>query len=319
MTASTQKLADTPEGPFWCIDIGAGALSARIVNRGAALTDLRHAGVARPLVLGLADPLTYLTDREFLGAVVGRVANRIAGAHVRLGDRDYPLVPNEGPNMLHGGPGGTWGRIWQLEEASAEAVTLSLVLEDGDMGFPGRLHLEARYSCAGERLSLELTGRAEAPTFCNLASHLYYLRPPGTRLQVPAEHYQAVSEGIPEGDPVPVEGGFDFRTPVPLSDPIDHNLCLARHRAPCREVARLLTPDARLVLSSTEPGLQVYDGRHLDLPGGHAGARYRAGDAVALEPQAWVDAPNRAWADQVRLEPGERYRQETVVEVLPGG
>jgi aldose 1-epimerase len=300
------------------VEIGDGPLRARLVNRGASVAALTHDEIETPLVLGYDDPADYLTDAEFMGAIVGRVANRIEGAEVELDGARHRLVPNEGPTILHGGPDGTWAQLWTLEAASETEARFTLTLADGHMGFPGELRIEALYACSGETLSMSLTATTDRATFCNLASHIYYARSPDARLMVPADTYQPVTNGIPDGDPETVAGTrFDYRTPSPIASPIDHNLCLSRHRAPCREIAVLDEPKYRLAIASTEAGLQIYDGGHLDLPGGIGGRHYRAGDGLALEPQAWVDAPRRAWADQVILRPGETYAQETRIIVIP--
>ncbi|MHA6326673.1 aldose epimerase family protein [Roseivivax sp. CAU 1753] len=296
---------------------GAGRVTATVTNAGAALVDLRHAGVARPLVLGHADPERYLENTDFFGPIVGRVANRIAGARAMVGSRSCRFDANEGDLTLHGGSDGAWRKLWTLDHADASRARFSLRLPDGHMGFPGTLDVTAEYRVSGAALRLTVTATSDRETLCNFASHAYYARGPETRLQVAADSYQPVdAANVPLGDPAPVAGTrFDYRAGKLLAEPIDHNLCLARHRGPLRDVARLEHPDCRLVFATTEPGLQVYDGRHLDVAGGLEGRHYRAGMAVALEPQAWVDAPNRGFADQVVLRPGDSYRQDTQITV----
>ena len=50
----------------------------------------------------------------YLGATVGRYANRIAGARFDLDGVTHHLVANEGVNQLHGGPEGFDRREWQV-------------------------------------------------------------------------------------------------------------------------------------------------------------------------------------------------------------
>lgn len=48
----------------------------------------------------------YTRKHPFFGAVVGRVANRIANGRFTLDGKEYQLFLNNGPNSLHGGAKG---------------------------------------------------------------------------------------------------------------------------------------------------------------------------------------------------------------------
>ena len=88
--------------------ISRGSLTAKITDYGAALVSLlvpdRNGSLA-DVVLGYDDANGYRTaNGAFLGAVVGRSANRIAGAAFPLNGTEIKLTPNEGANNLHSGP-----------------------------------------------------------------------------------------------------------------------------------------------------------------------------------------------------------------------
>ncbi|MDP4223383.1 MAG: galactose-1-epimerase, partial [Bacteroidota bacterium] len=57
---------------------------------------------------------TTAGDMSF-GSVVGRYANRIAGGKFTLDGVVYTLPLNNGPNTLHGGPGGWHSVVWETE------------------------------------------------------------------------------------------------------------------------------------------------------------------------------------------------------------
>jgi aldose 1-epimerase len=65
----------------------------------------------------------------------------------------------------------------RVAEAGPEraAVTLRLVSEDGDQGYPGRLEASATIAwTAGHALDIVLEARCDAPTIVNLAHHGYW-------------------------------------------------------------------------------------------------------------------------------------------------
>jgi aldose 1-epimerase len=119
-----------------------------IMSFGARLRDWQvpTATGPRSVVLGHDTLEAYLSDQTYFGSVAGRVANRIANSRFRIGEREIELVPNEGANHLHGGPGGLSQGLWNLQtDSAANAVRLSLVSPDGDMGYPGQAEIEVVY------------------------------------------------------------------------------------------------------------------------------------------------------------------------------
>ncbi len=314
-----RRVAETPDGrDIHEIAIGSGTLRARILTWGASLRDLRLRGLRRPLVLGFEDAADYAREMPYMGALVGRVANRIGHGAAEIGGETHRFDLNEGGvQTLHGGSDGAARRLWQVVEAGEDFVVLADTLPDGHMGFPGTLEVQARYSVSGATLEVEVTATTDAPTLCNFAPHAYFNLSGAETIDdhllcVEAERYQATdARQIPEGPPVPVEGTpYDLRAAAPPPGGIDHNLCLAGSRRAPRPVARLAAGGVEMRLETTEPGLQVYDGSGivaatgLGLGGRDHGPR--AG--LALEPQAWVDAANCGARAQVDLFPGETYR-----------
>lgn len=288
-------------------------LSATILTLGATVQDLRMQGVAHPLVLGFPALAPYLGAGLYVGALVGRVANRIGGARFTLDGREVRVDANEGANLLHGGADGIHRQLWRVEERTPDRVRLALDLPDGHMGFPGNLAISAQISVADDALDFDLTATPDAATPVSLAHHGYFtLDDSGDirahRLQVAAEHYLPVdAELIPTGQVAPVAGtDHDFRQAREIGAGHDHNLCLSHTRTALRPVATLTGQTGlRMDIETTEPGMQLYDGRHL----GHAG--------VALETQIWPDAVNRpAFPDPI-LRPGETFRARTRYRFRP--
>lgn len=313
--------------------ISAHGLSLSVISLGASIQDLRLEGVAHPLVLGFPELAPYLDEGRHFGAIVGRCANRIAGAEAQIGGHICRLDANEGGRTtLHGGSDGTSRRNWRIDEVAEDHVTLTDLLPDGHMGFPGQLLVRVRYRLmAGPALRVGILATSSATTLCNLAPHPYF-NLDGTatvadhRLTVPAGTFLPTDpHGIPLGEPRPVDGtALDFRAPALLGPrlgraegarPIDHNLCLRPRKRPLVERAALLRGgSAQMVIETTEPGLQVHTADHLR-PGatGTGGRSFGPHAGIALEPQIWPDAIHHpGWPSPV-LRAGEVYRHITMM------
>jgi aldose 1-epimerase len=275
-------------------------------------------GRTADVVLGFADLDGYLTHPEpYLGALVGRYANRIAQARFRLDGLTYALEPNNAPNSLHGGARGFDKRVWEVAPV-AHGLRLSRVSAHGEEGFPGRLEVSATYTLdASGALHLVYEAVTDAPTTVNLTNHSYFnLGGPGSggagghELRLAASRYTPVdADLIPTGEVAGVAGTrFDFRAPRKVDAGYDHNFVLDKGvtDAPA-EVAELHDPASGRVLTvaTTEPGLQLYTADHLGEP-------FTPGQGVALETQHFPDSPNRAEFPSTVLRPGEVYRSETV-------
>ncbi len=287
------------------LTIAAGELSVSVLTLGATLQDARLNGVPHSLTVGSETLADYEGEMCYFGVIAGPVANRIANSEAPLDGGVIRVEPNEGTTSLHGGPGGTSTRIWEVVEHGADHVTLRLRLADGDGGYPGNRTMQAAFRVeAPATLQLALTTTTDAPTLVNLTNHSYWqLGGPGTAEQTftsPADRYVAVREGlIPTGETPSVEGTEnDFRAGGPVGQGrYDVCLCLSDERRPLREIARLESGGLVLTMQSTETGLQIYDGI--------------ATGALALEAQNWSGAANQTHFPTDVLRPGELREQVT--------
>ena len=87
------------------MDWGATLLSARIPLSNDCV---------REALLGCASPEHYQDQAAFLGASIGRYANRIADSRYTLNGETVTLQPSQGVTQLHGGPDGFDKRRWQI-------------------------------------------------------------------------------------------------------------------------------------------------------------------------------------------------------------
>jgi aldose 1-epimerase len=330
MAEASLRLESRPFGAVQGIPVDrytlarAGGVEISILTYGGAVQSLRVPDGAN-VVLGFSELDGYLAAGDaYLGAIVGRCANRIAGGELPLDGTVYRLSRNERSHHLHGGVAGFDKKVWRAQPRSGEheiAVVLSHTSEDGDEGYPGRVDVEAVYSLTlDDVVRIELRAVTTRPTVVNLTSHpMVNLAGEGLgtilehELQLDADRYTPVdAELIPTGELAPVAGTpMDFRGPAEIGSRLggdyDHNFVLNGHDA---AMARLV--DRRsgraLEVRTTEPGLQVYTGGKLDVASGGAYERFAG---VALEPQRFPDSPHHRHFPSAVLRPGERYESTT--------
>ncbi|SEG89594.1 aldose 1-epimerase [Actinacidiphila yanglinensis] len=330
----------------WTLDSGAG-VRAEVLGYGATLRALHvpdPAGRADDVVLGLPALSDYAGRHPYLGAVVGRYANRIAHGRFTLDGRTHRIPVNDRGHALHGGPDGFHRRVWHAEPGpgngpEAAALRLTLHSPDGDMGFPGALDVEVVYRLTGAgTLSIDYTARADHPTPVNLTNHAYFNLAGAGRggilghtLHLDAAAYLPVTaEAVPLGPAAPTAGtAFDFGAARRIGERIgdddrqladaggyDHCWVLtARDPAGApRRAARLADPASGRCMEvwTTEPGIQVYTGNALDGSlAGPAGRPYTRHGAICLETQHFPDSPNRPEYPATVLRPGAVYRSRT--------
>lgn len=320
MTAS--QIETLPDGrEVQRLTLRGGGLSATVLTLGAIVQDLRLDGIDYPLVLGAPDAASYLGPTRYFGAIVGRLANRIGNARFTLDGRDYRTDANfRDRHTLHGGSDGVDVHVWRIEARTPSSVTLSLSLPDGHMGFPGTIALTTRIALEDGALSFVLGATTDAPTPCSLTHHGYFnLDGSGDvrnhSVHIDADHMLPTTDDlIPTGEIAPVAGTrFDFRQPRPLGpEPCDRCFCLSDGPRPQRPVA-WITGESGLALrvETTACGLQFYNGAYLrDVPG-LDGRIYGPQAGLALEAQAWPDAPNQPNFPDTILRPGEAWSETT--------
>ncbi len=326
-------LADGRRVEAW--DLGRpGGLRARILTYGARIAGIDVPAASGPRRVTLDRPTldAYEADAAYLGAVVGRVGNRIGGARFPLDGREIHVSANDGRNMLHGGEIGFDRAVWRAA-AQGDAVRLTHVSPDGDMGFPGTLTAHVTYAVQGDALVIDYEATTDAPTVLALTNHAYFNLDGspdvlGHSVAIAAERFTpADPTQIPTGELRPVAGTpFDFRSPQPVGARInddDEQLRLAKgydqnyvladaSRAEPLHAARVSAGGLAMEVLTTEPGLQFYSGNFLP----KAGLPLRA--ALCLETQHFPDAPNHPGFPSIVLRPGQVRRSRTIYRFSAG-
>lgn len=327
MTVTLQPFGQLPDGRgVTVVRLSNASIAVEILTLGATLhtlTSADRAGAADDVLLGFDTLGQYLADTQYLGVTIGRTTNRIAGARFNLDGRTYQLDANEGPNQLHGGPAGLHRKLWDIVAAADDPPSLHLrtTSPDGEGGYPGNAVFDAVFALDGNALTLDYSATCDAPTMLAMTNHAYFnlsgarsgCGALGHQLTLFADAFTPVKPDlIPTGAITPVAGtSRDFRAARSVaSTGFDDNFVVRGEPGALRPAARLADPVSGRVLEihATAPGLQFYSGGYLGGLAGRGGRVHAAGDAVALEPQAFPDAPNQPGFPGVRLDPGETYR-----------
>lgn len=301
-------------------------LTAKVLNWGAVIRDLRLEGHAPALVLGLNSLDDYVAGSAHMGAIAGRCANRIAGGRFSIDGTDYQVDCNvNGNTHLHGGELGFGIRPWDIEDFGTDYVTFSLHSKAGESGYPGAVDVKATYRVFQTTLSLEISAETTAPTLVNLAHHSYFrldnnVDCTDTLIEIDADAYTPLTASlVPSGEVKPVAGTvYDLRQERAIGSTgtdYDVNFCLAAmpRRIPAyAATARSLASGISMEVWTTEPGIQFYDAAkmHMAVPG-LDGLRYGPKSGFCLEPQRWPDAPNHRYFPSATLRPGETYHQHS--------
>ena len=326
----------------------ANGMEVCITNYGGRIVSLvvpDKDGKPTDVVLGFdniaqyADTLNSPTD---YGSSVGRYANRISGGKFTLNDSTYQLKQNDGPNCLHGGGTTGWmNQVYDAEQIGDSILKLTIVAEDGENGFPGKVTAVTTYKLTADNI-LDMTWEAETdkPTIINQTNHNYYnlsgdfTQPAYDMIcYVNADNFTPSDKlYIPTGEIKSVEGTpMDFRTPHALGDSInssfdqiqnatgyDHNWCLNTYKDgkgdDTQVCASLYSPKTGIFMEmyTNEPGVQFYSGnfqgvgKDADIIRKH-GIKYPKHVSVCLASQKYPDSPNKKdWVQPV-LNPGEKY------------
>ena len=293
------------------------------------------------VALGYDDIAGYEGDRSYLGAVIGRYANRIGAGTFRLDGKTYQLATNDGPNHLHGGNRGFNKVLWRaqpFEDNETVGIALTHTSPDGDEGYPGSLDVEIKYSVSHSgAFSVEYRATADRPTPVNLTQHSYFnLEGEGAadilshEIMIDAGSFSEIDSSlIPTGKLIPVEGTpFDFRKARPIGARIDdggeqlgraggydHNYVLEQ-----RFAARVFAPASGIAMEvfTTEPGIQFYSGNFLDGLVGKKGHRYGRRSGFCLETQHFPDSPNHPEFPSTILRPGNLFQSRTAYHFSTG-
>ncbi len=326
-----------------------GVMSVDITNLGGAIVAIEmpdNKGKMVDICLGFSNANDYVNQSAYFGVIAGRYANRIAKGEFELNGTKYSLDKNDGENHLHGGNIGFSKRLWDYEIIQSEdtpKLKLTLVSEDMDAGYPGKVIAQVTYSLDDDnRLAIEYNATSDKDTVINLTNHSYFnlnghnkgdiLR---HKLYINGDKFVRVNkECIPTGEIVDVQGTpFDFtasedmhtigeRIGVDNEDLIngggyDHSYVINTEGTNLVKAATLQEDytGRQLNVYTNKPAMQLYTGNALDKKEkGKYNCKYGKRTGVCLETQFYPDSPNQKIFPSCVLKAGENYNYTTVFE-----
>lgn len=305
----------------------ANGIEANVMTLGATLTTVKapdRKGDLAVITLHKESFEEYAKGHPLFGSVVGRYANRIAGAEFTIDGVTHGLARNAGKHHIHGGgrkDGFAW-QVWQgvpLRDTDAAGVQLTLVSPDGQAGFPGRIEVTVVYKLTTDsRLIMDYTATTDKPTHVNLTNHAYWnLAGADSGNDVlahqvtlnAAQYLPGDKVKMPTGEIADVTGtAMDFRQSRTIGSRVsetdygyyDHCYVLTKIRGERSSLcARVVDPGSGRVMTvhTTQPGVQLYTGNRRGL---------------CLETQHFPNAPNVPAFPSTLLRPGDRLHETTV-------
>jgi aldose 1-epimerase len=314
-------------------------MQVAITNYGARLVSIivpDKNNAPTDVIVGFTNVKEYITSPDrFYGAIIGRVANRIAKGNFTLDGKTYHLAINNPPNSLHGGEPGYQDVVWDATQPNDSTVELSYLSKDGQANYPGNLQIHVTYTLESDNaLKISYEAQTDKTTLVSLTNHSYFnLNGEGSRtiynheLQLNADQVTPVdSTQIPTGKFDSVAGTpFDFRTLTAIGKRIgvkntqlaygkgyDINYVLSNPKPGSLFHAATVIGDKsgiKMDVYTVDPGLQFYSGNFMAgnniLQNKNIKDDYRT--AFCLETQHFPDAPNHKNFPSIVLKPGKKY------------
>ncbi|TBO40575.1 aldose epimerase family protein [Pedobacter kyonggii] len=304
--------------------------SISLTNYGATLVSVMvpdKNGLLADVILGFAHLEDYFDDQNYLGATIGRFANRIANGKFMLDGKIFHLHTNDGLHTNHSGAFGFSNKVFNYHTEDNKVV-FTLYSHEGEGGFPGDMHCSVTYELTDNyEVLINYQAQSNQKTIVSFTNHAYF-NLSGRQadifdhcLSIPSEEMLEMDKDyLPTGKIIPTLtntfNGQQLADVIGLNKGLNNYYLLAKNTSTALVLAaELLHPTSgrRLKVFTDSPGVLLYTGDFLDTTGlGHHGRPYAAFNGVCLECQHYPDAPNQKIAPEVALEKGAVYQQKII-------
>ena len=318
-----------------------GGFSVTVLDYGCIIKNIIVPAKGGPVdvVLGYDTIRQYEDDTAtYLGAFVGRYANRIKGAQFTLNGKTYPLEKNDGENHLHG----CFARKMFEVKPVGDGILMEATSPAGEDGFPGNMKIAVRCTLlADNALRMDYRVTCDADTPVNLTNHSYFNLDGGgdvlgQKLRLYASNYLEVAPDLcPTGRILPVAGtpmdftagkriGKEIAAPFPqlqLAGGYDHCYVIDRARGASQSICAWASSDKTgisMKVYTTQPCVQLYTGNFLDDTPGKNDIPLQKHGGFCLETQHYPDSLSYPDFPSTILRAGKVFRASTTLRFFTG-
>ncbi len=326
------QISEQKYGDIYIITLQNDDLILKVSNFGCSIISLYTKdknNIFEDIVLGFDSIDDYKNQDKYIGAVVGRCANRISNGSFSLNNKEYKLAKNNGPNHLHGGINGFDKKIFK-HKILDNGVEFFYLSKNGEEAYPGNLELKVSYILNKNSILINYNAVSDEDTIINLTNHTYFNLSGkccdinNHFLKINAEYFGEIDEnGLATGKLSKVEDTpFDFRKfnqigiglscdnpQIKMGQGYDHPFMLSDGKNQIelweKESSR------RMIISTDMPCVQLYTANYLDGNiRGKSGWYYNARDGVCLETQCFPNSINNGVTDVI-LRKNTEYNKAT--------
>ena len=186
-----------------------------IVNLGLRThsLELRVGSSWVPVIRSLNSIAAHREDDAAFGALVGRAAGRTRDGLPMIAGTSIQLDQNHGRHHLHGGQQGMTQATWAFKQ-TGHSLSGTLMLQDGEMGYPGELLLHCIIRLDGPSIHYELEATSSKSTYFNPTWHHYFCLGNPTVFQDQVLTVNATHAYANDADGIAIDERF---MPAPLS------------------------------------------------------------------------------------------------------
>lgn len=306
-------------------------MSVEVISYGATIKSINvpdEKGKIENIILGYDTLENYLSDTNYLGATIGRYANRISNATFVMDGKSYSLDKNDGLNCNHGGFSGFNKKLFDYKIEDGKLV-LTVESPDGEGGFPGNIVFTVTYQLTDENeLFIDYHVSTDKKTPVNITNHAYFnlsgeetilnhrLRIESDRVLESDDHF------LPTGAYINVENnpGFDFREFKVISENMslkkekikgyNSYFILEKNERSLKKLAALKSEKSNRYVEvfSTMPGIMIYTGDYLS-------GFYQPFSGISLEAHYYPDSPNRPYFPRNIYAEGDSWKETIMYRI----
>jgi len=303
-------------------------VSIKLLSYGGIINEINvpdKYGKIENIVLSYSKLRDYINDEFYIGALIGRYANRVKNSSFTINGINYELEPNEGLNHLHGGKSGFHKVEWTVDSQSKYSVTLSNFYKHLENGYPGNLKVKVKYTISKNNIfDVEFFANSDLDTHFNPTIHPYFNLNPASKtilnhnLKINSKNYLPIDDQyIPTNETKNVKSTpFDFQVSKKIGIDIqlknkqleiakgyDHCFVLDKEQNFAAKLSE--SESGRLIqIYTDQPGIQLYTGNHLK-------GIFLKNQGLCLETQHFPNSPNISSFPSTLLKANTNYYSKT--------